>query len=137
MEVSKAASDNQIKVYGSKEDDNASLESLSAITTAGHVSTEAMVSMIVNSLGDLPDVITVSFQIALPYCLCSIGSSIMVVDFVVSVQSELSTLKKQLLSDFSPDDVCPLGAQFIELPGFNSPLCSKKDLKSQEVWKIR
>lgn len=137
MEVSKAASDNQIKVYGSKEDDNASLESLSAITTAGHVSTEAMVSMIVNSLGDLPDVITVSFQIALPYCLCSIVSSIMVVDFVVSVQSELSTLKKQLLSDFSPDDVCPLGAQFIELPGFNSPLGSKKDLKSQEVWKIR
>ncbi|THU57659.1 hypothetical protein C4D60_Mb03t05850 [Musa balbisiana] len=102
LEVSKAASDNQIKVYGSKEDDNASLESLSAITTAGHVSTEAMVSMIVNSLGDLPD-------------------------------SELSTLKKQLLSDFSPDDVCPLGAQFIELPGFNSPLGSKKDLKSQEV----
>ncbi|URD94050.1 Cyclin-related protein [Musa troglodytarum] len=102
LEASKAASDNQIKVYGSKEDDDASLESLSAITTAGNVSTEAMVSMIVNSLGDLPD-------------------------------SELSTLKKQLLSDFSPDDVCPLGAQFFELPGVNSPLCSKKDLKSQEV----
>ncbi|RRT57751.1 hypothetical protein GW17_00003980 [Ensete ventricosum] len=67
LEVSKASSDHQIKVYGSKEDDNASLESLSAITTAGNVSTEAMVSMIINSLGDLPDVITVSFQTALPY----------------------------------------------------------------------
>ncbi|WOL19844.1 hypothetical protein Cni_G28646 [Canna indica] len=99
LQVSKAALDHQRKAYGSQEDDNASLESLLAITAAENQTTETMVSMIVNSLGGLSD-------------------------------SEISTLKNQLLSEFSPDDVCPLEAEF---PCFIPSLCSKEGSKSQEV----
>ncbi|XP_008784320.2 protein SEMI-ROLLED LEAF 2-like isoform X1 [Phoenix dactylifera] len=90
------------KVYGLKEDDNAALESLSALAIMENQSTESMVSVIVNSLED-------------------------------SLRSELSAIRMQLLDDFSSDDVCPLGALFMELPGQSISFGSKTNSISQEV----
>ncbi|XP_074591589.1 protein SEMI-ROLLED LEAF 2-like isoform X2 [Curcuma longa] len=101
LQVSKDVPDHQRKVYGSQEHDSASLESLSSISAEESQTIEAMVSMIVNSLGDLSD-------------------------------SEISTLKQQLLSEFSPDDICPLESQFIDFPSF-APMSTNKDSESQEA----
>lgn len=47
------------------------------------------------------------------------------------LQSELSSIEKQLLSDFLPDDICPLGAQFVEqMP------CKNDDNYQDEVLNI-
>lgn len=51
-------------------------------------------------------------------------------------QTELPAMRKQLLSDFLPDDVCPLGAQFVETPGQVPPFGSKKDNSQEEVLNI-
>ncbi|XP_020114977.1 uncharacterized protein LOC109728855 isoform X1 [Ananas comosus] len=83
LEAVNSLSNHQTRVYGSKEDDDSALKSLSAVELTDSQSKESMVSMIVNSIRDLPD-------------------------------SELSSIEKQLLSDFLPDDICPLGAQFVE-----------------------
>ena len=45
--------------YGSKEDDSAALKSLSAISLTESQSKESIVSVILNSLGDLSDVISI------------------------------------------------------------------------------
>ncbi|XP_039116113.1 protein SEMI-ROLLED LEAF 2-like [Dioscorea cayenensis subsp. rotundata] len=90
-----------VKVYGSKDDDNAASKSLSAVEIKESQSREAMASVILNCLGDIAD-------------------------------SELSVVRKQLLADFVPDDVCPLGAQFVEQSGQLSSLVSKNDVESQE-----
>ncbi|KAG0465266.1 hypothetical protein HPP92_019430 [Vanilla planifolia] len=45
---------------------------------------------------------------------------------------EQSSLRKQLLSEFMPVDVCPLGAQLIESPPQIAPFDSKHDYASQE-----
>ena len=45
------------KVYGSKDDDNAALKSLSAVEIKENQSREAMASVILNCLGDIADVI--------------------------------------------------------------------------------
>lgn len=50
------AAEHLTRIYGSKEDDTAALESLSAITVKEDLSKQSMVSEIVNSLEDLPDV---------------------------------------------------------------------------------
>lgn len=57
LQAIKSASDNRCKVYGSKEDDTAALKSISAIVMGDDQSKESLVSMIIKSLGDLPDVI--------------------------------------------------------------------------------
>ncbi|KAF3437919.1 hypothetical protein FNV43_RR20675 [Rhamnella rubrinervis] len=78
--------DQQSKVYGSKQDDEDALKSLSMIQQTQSKSTETFASMIVQSLAKSPD--------------------------------ESSTITQQLLNDFLPDDVCPLGSQlFMETPG--------------------
>ena len=41
-------------------------------------------------------------------------------------------MRKQLLADFVPDDVCLLAAQFVEQSGQLSSLASKIDAESQE-----
>lgn len=88
--------------YGSKEDDTAALKCLSEISLSKSQSRESIVSLILNSLGDLSD-------------------------------SELSSMKAQLLSDFLPDDVCPLGAQFVEVgPGQIPIFGSRKANLSEE-----
>ncbi|KAG0481885.1 hypothetical protein HPP92_009969 [Vanilla planifolia] len=47
-------------------------------------------------------------------------------------EDEQSSLRKQLLSEFMPDDICPLGAQIIESPPQIAPFDSKHDYASQE-----
>ncbi|KAK4414472.1 protein SEMI-ROLLED LEAF 2 [Sesamum alatum] len=93
--------DDMGKVYGSKEDDEDALKSLSAIKISEQQSTESFASMILESLGKLSN-------------------------------ADLSNIKEQLLKDFLPDDVCPLGAQLVsETPG---KICESgsKDLSEVE-----
>ncbi|GLT88233.1 hypothetical protein SLE2022_062680 [Rubroshorea leprosula] len=70
--------------YGSKEDDNLALKTLSQIQITQDQTRESLTSEIVKSLRNLSE-------------------------------SELSNMRKQLLNEFVPDDVCPLEAQmFVE-----------------------
>ncbi|XWS45739.1 hypothetical protein CRYUN_Cryun14cG0005500 [Craigia yunnanensis] len=74
------------KVYGSKEDDEDALKSLSGIEIAENKSKESLATMIVKFLGNLSD-------------------------------QESSKIRKQLVSDFIPDDGCPRGTHlFMETP---------------------
>ncbi|KAK6162993.1 hypothetical protein DH2020_002834 [Rehmannia glutinosa] len=74
--------DDIVKVYGSKEDDEDALKSLSAIKISDEQSTESFASMILKIWGSYP------------------------------------IIKEQLLKEFLPDDICPLGAHIvIETPG--------------------
>ena len=41
-------------------------------------------------------------------------------------------MREQLLSDFLPDDTCPLGAQFVEAPGQILAFGPKKNYLSEE-----
>lgn len=71
-----------VKVYGSKEDDDDALKSLSAIQLSSNQTTEYFASIIVESLRN-------------------------------SYKNKTAAIKDQLLKDFLPDDVCPLGAQLV------------------------
>ncbi|CAL4886978.1 unnamed protein product [Urochloa decumbens] len=80
--------------YGSKEDDDLALKSLSNIDMNEDQSKESSVSNILNSLEDLSE-------------------------------SELSTIRKQLLEEFSADDICPLGETPSKSPAQNGKLPQK------------
>ncbi|KAK1313502.1 hypothetical protein QJS10_CPA06g01533 [Acorus calamus] len=96
-------SNHHLKVYGSKEDDDAALRCLSAITITENQTKESMVSVIVKSLGSLSDL-------------------------------KSSTIRQQLLNEFLPDDVCPLGAQlFMDTAGQVSLFSSKGYELHEEV----
>ncbi|KAJ1277866.1 hypothetical protein BS78_04G036000 [Paspalum vaginatum] len=88
--------------YGSPEDDQNALKSLSAVQLTDSHSRESMVFAIMNSITYLPD-------------------------------SELENIRTQLLSDFSPDDMCPTSAHFFELPGKNARSSSDDDTDYQEA----
>ncbi|TVU28905.1 hypothetical protein EJB05_20443 [Eragrostis curvula] len=90
------------RVYGSKEDDDLALKSLSNINMNEDQSKETSVSVILNSLENLSE-------------------------------SESSTIRKQLLEEFSADDVCPLGSHFTETPSKSSAQTGKLHQKSLEV----
>ncbi|GJN22464.1 hypothetical protein PR202_gb10026 [Eleusine coracana subsp. coracana] len=90
------------RVYGSKEDDDLALKSLSNITMNEDQSKETSVSLILNSLENLSEL-------------------------------ELSTIRKQLLEEFSAEDVCPLGSHFAETPSISSVQAGKLHQKSLEV----
>uniref|UniRef100_A0A0E0JVF1 Uncharacterized protein n=1 Tax=Oryza punctata TaxID=4537 RepID=A0A0E0JVF1_ORYPU len=87
------------ETYGSPEDDDNALKSLSAVELTQSQSRESMASTIMNNITDLPD-------------------------------SELQTIRSQLLSDFSPDDMCPTSALFFELtvrnPGCDEDSCNQE-----------
>lgn len=51
----------------------------------------------------------------------------------VSSQSELSDIKTQLQNDFLPDDVCPLGAQFMEAQRQNNSYGPKLNNEDEKV----
>lgn len=87
--------------YGSKEDENAALKSLSAVSLTESQSKDSITALILNSLGDLSD-------------------------------EELSSMRAQLLSDFLPDDVCPLGSQFVEASGQITRFSPTKISSSEE-----
>ncbi|KAK9154874.1 hypothetical protein Sjap_002354 [Stephania japonica] len=98
LKATRLVSDHRIK-YGSKEDDELALKSLSAIVITERESKEIWASTIVKSLENLSN-------------------------------EETSSIKEQLLNEFLPDDVCPLGAQiFMEKPRKPSQFGSE-DLKS-------
>lgn len=90
-------SSHPIRLYGTKEDDNAALNSLSAIEITEDQSRESLASTVVTSLRNLSN-------------------------------SGASGMSEQLRNDFMPDDVCPLGSQFMEAPHQNT----KYDLKDVE-----
>ncbi|ONM30424.1 ARM repeat superfamily protein [Zea mays] len=89
------------KLYGSKEDDDQALKSLSNIDMNEHQSKETSVSLILDSLEDLSE-------------------------------SELSTIRKQLIEEFSADDIC-LGSHFTETPSKSAAQNGKLHHKSMEV----
>ncbi|KAM7264985.1 hypothetical protein ACFE04_002668 [Oxalis oulophora] len=74
-----------VNAYGTKGDDVLALKSLSEVDISDELTTEALTSVIVNSLEKLSN-------------------------------SEMSSVRQQLLGDFLPDDVCPLGAQMCMEP---------------------
>ncbi|GAV57300.1 hypothetical protein CFOL_v3_00838 [Cephalotus follicularis] len=99
-------SNQPINVYGTKEDDDSALKSLSEIVITEEQSRESLASVIVNSLENLSDF-------------------------------ELSTIREQLLSQFLPDDVCPLGAQlFLDSPNKIYQVNSHNTRSIQEAAKI-
>ncbi|RDX61011.1 Protein EFR3-like B, partial [Mucuna pruriens] len=75
LQAVSAALDNLTIIYGSKEDDDRALKTLSELLTFSHQDQEFFVSEIVRSL------------------------------------PELSSIREELLKEFSPDDMCPLGSQ--------------------------
>ncbi|XP_022756818.1 uncharacterized protein LOC111304505 isoform X5 [Durio zibethinus] len=86
LQTAKTEVEHPGKVYGSKEDNEDALKSLSEIEIADNQSKESFATMIVNFLGNLSD-------------------------------QESSKIRKQLLSNFIPDDGCPLGTRlFTETP---------------------
>ncbi|KAM5558837.1 protein SEMI-ROLLED LEAF 2 [Rosa sericea] len=86
LQAVKAGPDHPTYIYGSKEDDNLALKSLSQIVITEEQSRESFASAIVKGLDKLSEY-------------------------------ELSSIKEELLNDFVPDDICPLGAQlFTEAP---------------------
>ncbi|KAJ7972220.1 ARM repeat superfamily protein [Quillaja saponaria] len=74
--------DNLTINYGSKEDDDIALKSLSELVTTEHQTWEFFASEIVKSLKSLSE-------------------------------SEMSVVREQLLSEFSPNDACQLGSQLL------------------------
>ncbi|KAM5552228.1 protein SEMI-ROLLED LEAF 2 [Rosa sericea] len=79
LQAVESSPDQPRKVYGSKEDDEDALRSLSGLEKADNTHTkESFTTMIVKTVAKSSD--------------------------------ELSTMRQQLLTDFLPDDTCPLGA---------------------------
>ncbi|XP_042513279.1 protein SEMI-ROLLED LEAF 2-like isoform X2 [Macadamia integrifolia] len=94
LQAGNTGSDRPFEVYGSKDDDNAALKSLSAIEITEDLSKESLASIIVTSLQQLSE-------------------------------ESSSTIREQLLNEFFPDEMCPLGSQLLmdtaqEVPQFNS-----------------
>lgn len=92
-------------IFGSKEDDDLALKFLSEIENTDDQTRESLTSEILKSLENLPTIKLSS--------------------------SELSSMKEQLLSEFLPDDLCPLGAQFMDNPN-KIYLVDSKNSKSQK-----
>ncbi|EES04502.2 hypothetical protein BDA96_04G042900 [Sorghum bicolor] len=88
--------------YGSAEDNQNALKSLSAVELTNSCSRESMVFAIMNSITDLPDL-------------------------------ELENIRSQLLRDFSPDEMCPASAHFLESPGKIARPSSDDDTDYQEA----
>ncbi|CAL5060333.1 unnamed protein product [Urochloa decumbens] len=102
LQVVKDYLEDPSKSYGSTEDNEDALRSLSAVELTEINSRESMVSAIMNSIADIPD-------------------------------SELENIKSQLLSDFSPDEMCPTSAHLFESPGKNAVSRSDDDTDYQEA----
>ncbi|KAL5760443.1 hypothetical protein ACOSP7_018955 [Xanthoceras sorbifolium] len=89
--------------YGSKEDDEDALKSLSAIEISENQSKESLAAIIVKFIARSSD-------------------------------QDASSIRKQLLRDFLPDDACPLGAQlFMEVPERSYHNGSEDDESSDKI----
>nr|CAB3445568.1 unnamed protein product [Digitaria exilis] len=121
------------KSYGSPEDNENALKFLSAVELTERNSRESMVSAVMNSIADIPDVIFHPLYISI-LILPALISMRCFDDFHPHIlQSELKNIRRQLLSDFSPDDMCPTSAHFFELPGKNAELRTDDDTDYQEA----
>ncbi|KAK4842260.1 hypothetical protein QYF36_018742 [Acer negundo] len=90
-------------VYGSKEDNEDALKSLSAVEITENQSKDSLAAIIVKFIARSSD-------------------------------QEASSIRKQLLKDFLPDDACPLGAQlFMETPEETYRYGSDDDESSDKV----
>lgn len=103
--------------YGSKEDDEEAMKSLSAIQPTEIKSKEAFANMIVQNLGKSPEVI-----IYCPLEAFSVSSMLLNINVTLTLcffgLQESATIIEKLENNFLPDDVCPLGAQlFMDTPG--------------------
>lgn len=110
------------KAYGSKEDDEDALKSLSSIKITESQSNESFATMIVQSLGKPANVTTIylSFNVSLVY-------QDQCINLHFCVHQESSVLKERLLNNFSPDDACPLGVQLsLDTTGYQSGLKDDK-----------
>lgn len=107
--------------FGSKEDDNSASRYLSEIIITEDQTRESFASEILKSLEKMKDVrasyiyifkIVYGQVLSEAFCLYSLPNY----DLWIFNQAEMCTVKEQLLSEFLPDDVCPLGAQMFENP---------------------
>ncbi|KAJ4978796.1 hypothetical protein NE237_009576 [Protea cynaroides] len=98
LQAVNTGSDHPFQVYGSKDDDNAALKSLSAIEITEDQSKESLASIIAKSLEHLSE--------------------------------ESSTIREQLLNEFFPDEMCPLGSQLFMDTAEEVPPFSSKENKS-------
>ncbi|XP_008461315.1 protein SEMI-ROLLED LEAF 2-like isoform X2 [Cucumis melo] len=86
LQVVNLGQDNPKQIYGSKEDNENAVKSLSAVDTSESQSKESFAKLVLQTLEN-------------------------------KSENELSSIRKQLLQDFLPDDACPLGTQFFVTPG--------------------
>lgn len=141
-----AVKDCSEETYGSPEDDNNALKSLSAVELTQSQSRESMASTIMNNIRDLPDVTFHIFFQRISYIVWILLQNRKSVwskpyanftdNYFQPLQSELQTIRSQLLSDFSPDDMCPTSALFFELTVRN-PGCDEDSRNQEVIWILR
>lgn len=111
MQAVSFAPDNLTINYGSKEDDERALQTLSELLTSAHQTQESFASEILRSL----DIFSKVKPLLLVYALDSQGSKIFtflnIANLWSFVQAELLSIKEKLLEEFSPDATCELGSQ--------------------------
>ncbi|KAK8461736.1 hypothetical protein SEVIR_1G088700v4 [Setaria viridis] len=134
LQVVKDYLEDPSKSYGSTEDNENALRSISAVELTERNSRESMVSAIMNSIAYIPDVIFYLFYISfltLPelnsmQCLDELSLQIL--------QAELEDIRSQLLTDFSPDDnytfaeVSATKPTATDIPAFTTNLLSIDEL---------
>ena len=124
-----AVNKNSAIVFGSEEDDLSASRFLSEITITDDQTRESFASEIVKSLEKIKDVS--KFKEIKVFTLYS-----RVVTFISVMQAEICTIREQLLSEFLPDDVCPLGAQLFETPAKIYELDSRMSVSHHRVTAI-
>ncbi|CAD6251914.1 unnamed protein product [Miscanthus lutarioriparius] len=102
LQVVKDYTEDPSTFYGSPEDNQNALKSLSAVELTNSCSRESMVFAIMNSITELPDL-------------------------------ELENIRSQLLHDFSPDEMCPTSAHYLESPSKIARPSSDDDTDYQEA----
>lgn len=128
-----SANESCTKLYGSKEDDELALKSLSNIDMNENQSKETSVPLILDSLEDMSEVphkrlSYIRYSSCCEPFTCLFDNALM----LFTLQSELSTIRKQLIEEFSADDIC-LGSHFTETPSKSAAQNGKLHHKSMEV----
>lgn len=99
--------------YGSKEDDNKALHTISELLTSEPQDREIFVSEIVKSMENMSEVRLLLLSYECQYILDCVRlfsfAFLHIINLFPYVQPELSSLREDLLKEFSLDDMCPLG----------------------------
>ncbi|KAL5225596.1 hypothetical protein ABZP36_012235 [Zizania latifolia] len=115
LQAVKDSLDDPSKIYGSPEDNTNALKSLSAIELSESQSRECIVSTIMKNITNMLDVMSIFLIVSYIHCLNLRSMQLLMTSLFL--QAELHNVKNQLLSDFSPDDMCPMSTQFFEAHG--------------------